>query len=325
MSENQISGEGVLRFPNFIYGGEFSRGLFHGSGELHFDENLFQGHFQSGQPIYGTLFMPNGEYFTGEFKNGRKGYRQYANGHFRGTFDKATQTRSEGIYFWKGCAYSGPFLDGLPHGVGEVFWKKSNSLSTKIREQFKGRFENGIKNGVGILQWQQMTLMAVWQNGVKNGPGLLVAVNGDVFVSLKMFANDKFCGSQKVLLNQRTMQTIRELLLTGVNFDEGKFARKVKMLLQESFDVPTLHTLDYNIDLQMNPLLSFVMEKFPDINVDKELDSLRRAIGKSYFDIKRIYEKYANFEDLPRKDFVMNRLGMWQFFRDLGFGGSSKF
>lgn len=115
-------------------------GYHYEGGKLHGqrDEQSYDG--------FGILSWPNGNYYRGEFRQGRKrGYGVYdgAGGeHYEGRF--ANGINGYGIYrYSNGDRYAGEVRDGLRNGYGVMRYPSGG--------RYEGQWRNGEKNGYGVL------------------------------------------------------------------------------------------------------------------------------------------------------------------------------
>ena len=161
------------------------------------NNDLFIGLFDSQMknPIKGILLSSNGDYYEGEFFDGKKegkGKKIYQNGNeyngfgnvYEGTW-KNGKENGKGVYnFNNGNVYEGEFKDGIISGKG--------ILTTKNGESFKGMFNNGLIYGKG--NWKNNKgekYIGFFMNGKKNGFGKLVNKNGKV-IHVGYWKADKF-------------------------------------------------------------------------------------------------------------------------------------
>lgn len=340
MYRNQLQGQGILTFPNNSnYEGNFEDGLYNGEGVFKNQDHqlLYKGEFKHGLP-HGKGFLRNGNtnIFDGEFGYGKKisGVSSYEHGMFIGEYDDNQYRKCGKYYFTKPrTVYTGSFFKGLPHGVGQFDWNNQNdsqTLVTVITEMYKGSWKVGMKHGLGILQWNQMTLMTLWIENLKQGPGLLIARNGDIFVSYQMFKDDQYLGSKKVYLNYEKVGLVQNMLNTK-HFDKDRFNLLIKDLIKKSREISDLtpfHLPDYQIELHTTPIYNFIANILStnglQTSPEQEFKSVNQVIVDQYFTLHEIFLTYSCFKtsNIDGRSVVMNRLGLWQFLRDLGFGSS---
>ena len=141
----EYSAEGI----QFIYIGEFHKGLKHGKGNLssktnnkfNYDGDWVKDKFEG----YGTLFN-FGEKYIGNFKRGKKwgeGTLYKNNGDIvEGEFEEGNITKGK-IIFKNDDEYEGGFEKGKMKGKGKYKYKNG--------DLYEGYFENDLFNGEGIL------------------------------------------------------------------------------------------------------------------------------------------------------------------------------
>ena len=160
------------------------------------NNDLFIGLFEPEikNPKKGLLLSSNGDYYEGEFLNGKKegkGKKIYANGNeykncniYEGNW-KNGKENGEGIFkFNNGNIYEGEFREGGIYGRG--------ILTMKNGEIFRGIFNNGLIYGKGV--WSNNKgekYTGFFMNGKKNGFGKLVNKNGKV-MQVGYWKADKF-------------------------------------------------------------------------------------------------------------------------------------
>ena len=129
-------------------------------------------------PQKGILVSTNGDYYDGEFVNGKKegeGKLIYANGN----------------------QYEGTFLGGLPNGKGKLIqtdndiyegeWKNGKINGQGIRlhnngDKYVGNHLNDVRSGKGLYLFVNGdSYNGNWVNGKANGKGILKFRNGDVY------------------------------------------------------------------------------------------------------------------------------------------------
>ena len=161
------------------------------------DNELFIGLLDSEKknPIKGLLLSSNGDYYEGEFINGKKegkGKKIYHNGNENNGFGnvyegywKNGKENGKGVFnFNNGNVYEGEFKDGILSGKGVFI--------TKNGEIFRGMFNNGLIYGKG--NWTNNKgekYTGFFMNGKKNGFGKLVNKNEKV-IQVGYWKADKF-------------------------------------------------------------------------------------------------------------------------------------
>ena len=144
---------GRIYFPNGdIYEGSVENSTFEGKGTLYFSDGVvYKGEFRAGERSgSGIQTYPDGSIYDGQFENdvfNGQGDFKWSNGYrYVGTFDNA-QLNGRGILTneHNKSIFEGVFYKNTFHGKGNYTW--GNSEST-----FEGSYENGIKQGKGVLK-----------------------------------------------------------------------------------------------------------------------------------------------------------------------------
>mmetsp|Transcript_25400 Transcript_25400/g.45858 ORF Transcript_25400/g.45858 Transcript_25400/m.45858 type:complete len:940 (+) Transcript_25400:94-2913(+) len=136
-----------------VYTGDFSEGLFHGSGSLtHSDGSSYVGTWSEGKRVEGTETLRNGDVFEGKYLNDvREGQ-----GVLRMKCGKITKSGvwegdvlKEGvdlnITFGDGHVYCGDHAHSVPHGFGRMEYADLGSGESA----YTGWFVNGFRHGEG--------------------------------------------------------------------------------------------------------------------------------------------------------------------------------
>ena len=129
-------------------------------------------------PLKGILLSNNGDYYDGEFSNGKRegeGKLIYANGN----------------------QYEGTFLGGFPNGRGKLIqtdndiyegdWKNGKINGQGIRlhnngDKYIGNHLNDVRSGKGLYLFVNGdSYNGNWVNGKANGKGILKFRNGDIY------------------------------------------------------------------------------------------------------------------------------------------------
>ena len=108
----------------------------------------------------------NGDYFLGEFVNGKRIYgEQYKSNEqrlFKGAFDDQELPYGAGeIIYDNERKYKGIVYKGLPHGLGTFTWPNGN--------YYEGQFMNGKQHGSGDLFVAKTTEVALNESGIQEG------------------------------------------------------------------------------------------------------------------------------------------------------------
>eukprot|EP00835_Amoeboradix_gromovi_P002148 NODE_115_length_19014_cov_0.489664.p5 type:complete len:267 gc:universal NODE_115_length_19014_cov_0.489664:7887-8687(+) len=123
----KMQGSGAVRTGKYEYSGGFKNGKFHSYGTLVTNECIYEGLFENGEMIHGTLKTGSLEY-TGNLS------------------DYQMNNQGETYYYRASCKktsimhYRGAFFNGQYHGNGVCL--DSNGI------QYRGIFENNLKSGL---------------------------------------------------------------------------------------------------------------------------------------------------------------------------------
>ena len=145
-ARGEMDGQGVYYFGDSadIYEGEFVRDRFEGKGTLYRQEgDRFIGTFKNDRFVKGTHLLP-----------GRQGLRD------EGTFSykKNSLVLVEGIRYYDGFYYEGPFKNNMPNGEGTTTFING--------DVYKGVHNNGWESGSGTMTKADGTVTTGhWQNG----------------------------------------------------------------------------------------------------------------------------------------------------------------
>jgi hypothetical protein len=210
-----MSGHGTMTYENDLdnknrYVGDWKDGLFHGYGELYFDDSsdieYYKGDFYQGLfHRHGRLRYRDGGYYEGEFNavgvEGKtlqarfsmfgqrhgKGKRRWASGNtFEGEW--RNDTMMEGRYFdvTNQSNYVGTFKHDKKSGSGRETWRSPNG--NKFQDpclgwkhaaggvlKYSGGFKDGFSSGKGIFQAPDgRKYDGEWKLGKPHGFGTMV-------------------------------------------------------------------------------------------------------------------------------------------------------
>lgn len=113
-SGDRMHGRGLERAQNYEYNGHFLNGARNGFGNLYcgLTRKWYSGMWRNGHKHgHGRIYLPNGDIFEGNFKNGKK--------------------RGFGIKIRGGLVHYGNYVDGRKHGIF-VFDRPDNKKSFQI-------------------------------------------------------------------------------------------------------------------------------------------------------------------------------------------------
>jgi hypothetical protein len=155
LAESFFKGQGQITFRNGErYTGGFAGGHFHGQGV--FDGIFryadgpesynwrFEGLFEDGQPVRGTIVYDENQAEPGMYQRGlladsyaRKGWR------YEGGFDARGQAGVGRFFFGDGWVYEGSFTRGMAEGPG-VYTDAAGQVV------YRGEFKDGLFHGQGV-------------------------------------------------------------------------------------------------------------------------------------------------------------------------------
>ncbi|WP_250460343.1 C13 family peptidase [Microbulbifer litoralis] len=172
-TRGRISGQGRYVYADdCIYEGEFLNGNFNGEGRYECGGTVWQGEFEQGELLQGSVNWAAGDSYTGAFQDWEphgRGHRITADGaHYEGTFEY-------------GYLVQGNYRDEQGY-------------------RYQGGFEYGYYNGEGKLtQPDGTTISATFEYGEANGEGVRTHQTGDgepqeergYFVSGRYYASEK--------------------------------------------------------------------------------------------------------------------------------------
>ncbi|VEN39633.1 unnamed protein product, partial [Callosobruchus maculatus] len=198
------TGKGKMILPDLnTYDGDLCQGYFHGSGVLYLSNCLkfYKGSWKSGkrQGKGWVEYGMNDSYVGDWFEDTRhgKGYRMYKNGAgYKGQWSENYKHGIGSMVFENGDYYTGEWQQDKPHGYGEYTWNMflNRTLTFPICNMYKGNWNMGIRNGVGMLYFGTecgSKLAGTWRNNHKHGPGVIVCGNGRIIEYCPLFTKDK--------------------------------------------------------------------------------------------------------------------------------------
>ena len=143
-------------------------------------------------PKKGILIASNGDYYDGEFVNGKKegeGKLIYMNGNeYEGSFAAGRQNGKGKQIHTDGDTYEGYWKNGKMNGQGVRSYNNG--------EKYIGNHLNNVRNGKGIYYFANGDqYKGTWVDGKAEGKGVLTFKNGDVYEG--DFLNNNMCGKGK--------------------------------------------------------------------------------------------------------------------------------
>mgnify|MGYP002624148171 FL=1 len=167
-------------FQNFFksqkYRSEWSR------AKIKFSQNgdFFIGVFEQDEkyPKRGILVSSGGDYYDGEFVNGKKegeGKLIYMNGNkYEGSFARGRQNGKGKLTQIDGDTYEGEWKDGKTNGQGTRYHNNG--------DKYVGNHLNNLRNGKGYYLFANGdSYEGNWVNGIASGRGILRFKNGDIY------------------------------------------------------------------------------------------------------------------------------------------------
>lgn len=161
-----------------------SNNKYHGLGKYYYIKEgvryKYKGYFMNGEfHGIGILISTNQYLYQGEFRNGKRcGYGiEVQNGKFsyKGLFFN-DKYNGYGTYFRtdKHAVYYGNFKNGVKEGLGYLEFSDGT--------YYAGTFSNNKRSGKGLIQWNESQFyFGGWRNDVMEGYGSYRFVNGDLY------------------------------------------------------------------------------------------------------------------------------------------------
>lgn len=160
-------------------------------------ESRFMGKVdKSGQPVSGTLYLPDGRKASVDLKNNKI---EYSNGWVYVGETKELLPNGKGKLTMNSESYEGDFVDGEMTGYGtyiyssiigdryEGFMKNGKRDGTgkytwADGSTYEGGYKNDVKDGEGTFKWADgSSYSGNYKNDVKDGQGTFVFANGDKY------------------------------------------------------------------------------------------------------------------------------------------------
>ena len=177
------------------YIGETDQGKRHGYGRQEWpDGRVYEGWFQDDRmnDDNGLMTWPDGRAYRGSFVRGSRdgtGSMSWPNGDiYTGDF-RAGKISGQGTFVWKNSSnrYQGSFIDGIRHGYGVFSWSDGRryegefvngkqegwGLMLQAGSSFRGQFEDGLRQGVGIWTADNKDWYQIWERGERRESAVL--------------------------------------------------------------------------------------------------------------------------------------------------------
>ena len=180
------------------------------------EPNEGNGNFVNGK-LEGTgkFIWPNGNYYIGQFKNGKKNgkgiiYSKDGNILYEGDFSNDKKEGTGKLILKNGLYYEGQFKNGKKNGKGTIHYKDgkiayegdfcndkkegSGKIILKKGNYYEGQFKNNKIQGKGIHYYSNGNIMydGDYVNGKFEGNGKFIWKNGQYYIG--QFKNNKMHG-----------------------------------------------------------------------------------------------------------------------------------
>lgn len=193
IKDNQWSGYGKLILDDFLMKGQFKKGRAEGSASISTSSKTFEGLMHNDKPKYGVRNYSNGT-FEGLFNN--FGYR------FKGKFVFLNKDSYEGNW------HNDRFCDFGVYLWGDI---KTKCRSVVFLGSYVGYWLNGMRHGIGRMEFQDRFVCCMWEQDEKQGPGIVISANGAIYASTEMFLKNDFVGGKKIKRCKETCDLINEM------------------------------------------------------------------------------------------------------------------
>ena len=182
--EGNRNGFGKMVYTDATYEGQWVNNKRHGQGKMLWDKGgTWEGQFQDNRiwtgsgVVYTTAKTGETLRYEGQYENGTMhgfGIMQYTDGRYEGQWLNGKRHGQGKLIYDKGGQWSGEFRDN------EV-WKGSGVIYTTTKDgttRYEGQYENGVKQGFGIMQYTDGRYEGQWLNGKRHGQGKLTYDKG---------------------------------------------------------------------------------------------------------------------------------------------------
>ena len=201
-------------FKNQKYKNDWSR------SKIKFSQNgdFFIGVFEQDEkyPKRGILVSSGGDYYDGEFVNGKKegeGKLIYMNGNkYEGSFARGRQNGRGKLTQIDGDTYDGEWKDGRTNGQGTRYHNNG--------DKYIGNHLNNLRNGKGYYLFANGdSYEGNWVNGIASGRGILRFKNGEVYDG--EFKNNNMFG--KGTFTKKNGEVLVGEFINGLINGKGKY------------------------------------------------------------------------------------------------------
>lgn len=225
-----------LNYEDGVYVGEALGNRYHGTGTRYYvSGRKYEGKWNMGEFVEGTITYENGDTWTGEWKNGQP-FNGQGKAHFSRKDDKAS------IY------NEGTLKNGLMHGeckkyingqlVAEGFYENGNLNGRGIAyfrngKLFKGEFKNGYPvkgEGYFSLPYAQLHFEGFWENGKPIGKGIAYSPNGGETFDVYADDSGRWTGIVRYMSNGNRFEGS---MLNGAADGKGRIYTKDEKLIYD--------------------------------------------------------------------------------------------
>lgn len=187
------------RWSGMEYNGYMKDGIMHGKGTMTWPKGTrFEGTWEEGKAIKGTMFYTNGNKYTGEVyfdqygryykrrpKLSGRGTMFYENGNrYEGLWNNGGKTQGT-MFYTDGNRYEGEWSKGKKEGFGIQYYVNG--------ERYEGTWSEDMRHGKGCYYYGDGSRYdGEWQNDMRNGKGTLYYPDGSKKEG--MWQNNEFKG-----------------------------------------------------------------------------------------------------------------------------------
>eukprot|EP00759_Apiculatamorpha_spiralis_P021282 PhF_6_TR26206/c0_g1_i1/m.37331 len=344
----------LISSMNYSYEGEFKAGMMHGKGRIEWsDGTSYDGEFVENRITgKGTYTMTSGDVYTGDvFQGQRHGngqYKQAATGYmyegdwelgvkkgkgtmyykedlstyYRGQWDNNLPNGKGIMVYASGSVFDGEFLDGEPHGTGNLVVREQGV----ILEEYRGQWVSGRPHGNGsslyitphnsaLVPLEPMAQPATkettinrydgeFQNGLRHGRGTFQYQDGSKYEG--QWDNNQKEGEGRFTHPNGTVYFGK--------FEKGKLVTTLAMKLSSEVNATTQSTAqggsthkdkdkDNSAGTQsaVSSMPSQVILYIEDLlltagNPDEVMNGIQSLLSRHYGALRRIFQHYCSVE-----------------------------